>query len=437
MRLFILDESVEARAKCARRLESFTQGDKEMLDLQVFLIGPEDLASKVDEADVLVLGADLGDRATVVARHALSLVPWLHVVMFVSDEAYGGGAFRAAHAVGVKKVLPESASPLDLLEELIAVHAEFRREGRTREGVVVAVTHAKGGVGATTIAAAMAEVCSVHHRRTMLWDLDVETRDLSRSLTVNGAEAKIVSGWINGTYELNRQTLTEALIPISSDVSVLMPPDRMAESMDLVCHTDGMNIVQRVLELGRVLFDVIIIDTAGRMGPAVGTLLRLSDTVLLVIDDTILGLTAVDLYLTFVKTLVGGTDRILFLVNPFSGALLEVEEIARELEPAHNLGPEPWRLPTVPNDPRAVHWPGSGRTLYSMGQKQTRVILEKIAKEVGLVESVSGEFAHDGRGETDIRASGWVKRMFGRKSPELQDDLDETSLLDHDPKYSE
>jgi MinD-like ATPase involved in chromosome partitioning or flagellar assembly len=418
MRLLIVDATTEAQAFCAKRVEAFNPSDMETLDLRVKLVGERDYVDRLNEADVLVLGSGLGDRATAIARHAKSLVPWLHIVMFVNDEAYSGGAFRAAHFVGVRKVLPDSASPLDFLQELVAIHAEFRREGRTREGRVIVVAHAKGGVGATSVAAALGEVCSVYHRRTMLWDLDVETRDLCRSLTVNGVEAKIVSAWVNETRELTRDTLKDALIPISGDVSVLMPPDSMAESMDLVCHTDGMTICQRIVELGRVMHDAIIIDTGGRMGPATGALMRQADIVLIVIDDTILGLTAVDLFLSYVKTLVGDIDRIVFLVNPYSGALLGVQQIASELEPAHHLGDRPWRLPPIPNDPKAALWPGSGHTLYSMGQRMTRVVLEEVAREIGLIEegvqappAAAGEGASSGSG-------GWLSRFLGKKPGE-------------------
>ena len=386
MKLLIVDSTTEAQAFCAKRIESFNQSDIEMLDLKVKLVGDREFLERVSEADVLILGSGLGDRATNLARQAISVVSWLHIVLFVTDEAYGGGAFRAAHSVGVRKVFPDSASPLDLLQELVAIHAEFRKEGRAREGRVIAVTHAKGGVGATSITAALGEVCSVYGKRTMLWDMDVETRDLSRSLTVNGVEAKVVSSWVNGSRDITRESLQDALIPISSDVSVLMPPDRMAESMDMVCHTDGMGIIQRVVELSRVMYDVVLVDTGGRMGPATGGLLRAADVVLIVIDDTILGLTAVDLYLTFVKTLVGSADRILFLVNPYSGDLLGVPQIRAELEPVHNLGDHPWRLPPIPNDPRAALWPGSGRTLYSKGQRSTRLALERVARELEIID---------------------------------------------------
>jgi MinD-like ATPase involved in chromosome partitioning or flagellar assembly len=421
MKLLIVDISTEAQAFCAKRIEAFSRSDMEMLDLKVKLVAEKDFAERVPEADVIVIGSGVGERGVALARQANTIAPWVQIVLFVADSAYGGSAFRAAHSVGVRKVFPDSASPLDFLQELVAIHGEFRKEGRTHEGRVVVVIHAKGGVGATSITAALAEVCSVYNRRTMLWDLDVETRDLSRSLTVNGAEAKVVSAWVNGQRDISRESLRDALIPISSDVSVLMPPDKFAESMDLVCHADGMAIVQRIMELSRALFDVVLVDTGGRMGPATGALIRGADVVLIVIDDTILGLTAVDLYLTFIKTLVGSSERICFLVNPYSGAVMGIEQIAAELEPAHRLGEAPWRLPPIPNDPKAALWPGSGRTLYSMGQKSTRQVLERVAKEIGILGSsapaASGRGASPGQGEAQAgtNTTGWFQRIFGKK----------------------
>ncbi len=385
MRLLIVDSSAEGQATLARRIEAFNRSDVEMLDLRVKLVLDRDYHSQLGEADVLLLGSGLGETATSIARAALTQMPWLHVILFVSEEAYSGGAFRTAHAAGVRKVLPDNASPLDLLQEMVAIYAEFRREGRTREGRVICVTHAKGGTGATSICAALAEVCSVYRRRTMLWDLDVETRDLCRSLTVNGAEAKVVSSWLNGSREISRDSICDALIPVSQDVSVLMPPDGMAEAMDLVCHTDGIAICQRIVDLARVMHDVIIIDSGGRIGPATGALMRAADELVIVIDDTVLGLTALDLYLTYVKSLVSTTDRISFIVNGYSGSLLALPQIEAELEPVHRLGDRPWRLPPVPVDPKASLWPGSGRTLYSMGQKPTRASLEEICMELQVI----------------------------------------------------
>ncbi len=418
MRLLIVDKTAEGQSLCARRIEAFNQSDIEMLDLRVKLVLDRDYLSQIRDADVMILGSGLADSAAQIARSALTQMPWLHVIMFVTDATYSGGAFRTAHAAGVRKVLPDDSSPLDLLQELVAIYAEFRREGRIREARIICVTHAKGGTGATSICAALAEVCSVYRKKTLLWDLDVETRDLCRSLTVNGAEAKVVSSWVNGGREISRDSICDALIPVSQDVSVLMPPDSMAEAMDLVCHTDGMSICQRVLELARVMHDVILIDCGGRIGPATGALMRAADEVLIVIDDTVLGLTALDLFLSYVKALVVGAERISFVVNGYSGSLLAVPQIEQELEPVHGLGPRPWRLPPVPVDPKASLWPGSGRTLYSLGQKNTRAALEEVAAELSLI--VRGEQPVDRR----TKNSTWWERLLtrGKEGEEGEED---------------
>lgn len=420
MKLLIVDKTTEAQARCAKRIESFSRGDLEMLDLKVKLASDKDFAERAADAEVVVIGSGMGEAGIALAHQANSLNPRPQLIMFVSDDAYGGGAFRLAHSAGVRKVFPEGGSPLDFLQELVAINTEFRREGKTHEGKVVVVAHAKGGVGATSIAAALADVCGQYGKRTLVWDLDVETRDLSRSLKVSGEEARVISAWVSGDQEINRDTLRTAVIPISNDVAVLTTPDRLAESMDLVCHTESMALASRVAEVARADNDVVIIDTAGRLGPAVGALIRNADVVLVVVDDSVLGVTAVDLFLSFVKSVVGSSERICFLVNPFSGSTSSVQQIAAELEPTHQLGDRPWRLPPLQHDPKAALWPGSGKTLYSLGGKQLKQCFEKIARELGLLGIAEGG---DGAVETEGQSAEggvprWFQKIFARKQGE-------------------
>jgi len=412
MKLLILDETTEAQAICASRIESFNQSDMEMLDLQVHLVSENDYSDKLEQTDVLIIGSQVGERGVYIARQVNSSFPWIHVIMFVTDEAYGGGAFRSAHSVGVRKVFADGADSLDLLQELVAINAEFKKEGRTREGRLTVLIHAKGGVGATSVAAALAEVSSLANTKSLLWDLDVETRDLSRALRVNGSEAKLVSAWVNGTRDITRQSLSDAIIEFNDSVSLLMPPDRMAESMDLVCHTDGIGLIQRISELGKILFDNVIVDTGGRMGPAIGSLLRDADNVIIVMDDSVLGLTAVDVYLSFIKSLVGDVNRIKFLVNSYTGSLLNIEQIAAEIQQFHDISMESWLTP-IPSDLKASSWPGTGKTIYSLGNRSTRSALEKLAAETKLIDV-------QGAVPTKENKSLFGK-LFGKKDKNVQD----------------
>jgi MinD-like ATPase involved in chromosome partitioning or flagellar assembly len=417
MRVLIVDNSTASQALCAKRVEEFSKSDKEMLDLKVRLVNERDFIEKLGEADVLLIGSGLSSTALAIARRARMEAPWIQIVMFVSDAEYGGGAFRSAHSVGVRKVFPDSATSLDLLQELVAIHADFRREGRTYEGRIVVVLHAKGGVGATSVAAALGEVCSDNERRTLLWDLDVETKDLSRSLAAAGPESRIISGWVNGSRDITRESFRDALIPIASDVSVLTSPDRFAESMDLVCHADGMEIAQRIVELAKVLFDVIIVDTAGRMGPAVGGLLRSADVVLVVTDESELALTATDLLLSSLQSLIGGAEKIKFLIRASSDRPVNFKQLASELDSIDELSESAWSLPAIPFDSSATDWPGSGNTLYSAGNEELTRVFKEICKKLDLVEDTrsrgAGQAKDDDESSDPGQRKGWLQRLFG------------------------
>jgi hypothetical protein len=125
-----------------------------------------------------------------------------------------------------------------------------------------------------------------------------------------------------------------------------------------------------------------------------------------------------DYYLTYVKNLVGSTDRILFLVNPYSGAMVDVSQIAAELEPIHNLGEVPWSLPSVPNDPKASRWPGTGHTLFSYGQKSTRAVFLEIAQALGILGEKGKKSTLGTQGTIQealpSAGGGFLNRILGR-----------------------
>ncbi len=58
MRLLIVDNTTEAQAVVARRIEAFNQSDVETLDLRVKLVSEKDYAERLNDADVLVLVLD-------------------------------------------------------------------------------------------------------------------------------------------------------------------------------------------------------------------------------------------------------------------------------------------------------------------------------------------------------------------------------------------
>lgn len=382
MRILIVDKTTEGQALLADRIKGFDAADKDALDISVLLAGEKNYLERMCESDVLIFGSGLQDYARSMAPQAKAAAPSVHIIMFVTDQAYSSGAFREAHVARVRKVIPNCASSLDLLQELVNIQEEFRAVGKARKGNLVVVAQAKGGVGATTLCAALGEVCSESGRNTMLWDLDIETKDLCRGLGANGPGQEIVTGWVNGTAVVSRESLKSAVVPVGDNISMLMPPHMLAASMDYLGHPDTLSLVQRVAELARVTHDNIIVDMAGRVGPASGLLLRLADEVVLVIDDSVLGLTGIYAFLSGVLPVIKNHNALRFVC---SGTRLSVSEMAKEVGKEFAFGPRAWSLPPIPFDSSGGRWAGSGKTLYSLGQRPTRKVLLTIAEDLGLI----------------------------------------------------
>lgn len=410
MNILVVDQTAEGQTKIARMIESFDPTDRDTLDIQMSLASPQNCKPKFSQSDILILGAGLGDDAHQIARQAKEDCDSIEIIIFSPEHGYSSESFRLAQSARVRKVMPENASHMDLLQELVAIHEQFRSAGRTRKGKLIVVSQVKGGVGSTSLIAGLADLANELHAHTLLWDLDIESSDLARGLNVKGSQSQIVSAWIQGTRELNRETLKDAAIPVGNYVSLLTPPHDIAAGMDLVGHPDSIKLIHRIVELAKVSKDNVIVDTAGRLSPATGTLLRMADQILIMIDDSLLGLAAARSYLETILPLVKNNHSAIRIIP--AGAQLSSEKISLILGEHIELSPQMWEMPSIPLDPAAAKWPGSGGTLYSLGQKNTRRALEQIAQLAGIGDVGSLKIKQFSTTSKQTESVGWMRMMF-------------------------
>lgn len=383
MRILFVESTTAAQAASARKLESIDRLDKDTLDLSIGLADEESAFERLELCDVLILGASLGNQGLGIARRAKDLAPHIEIIILVSAAEYAAGAFRSALSSGIRRVFSEAAPTLDLVQELTSIHEEFRSAGKVRQSRVIAVVQAKGGLGASSTCAALASACGTHGQSTLLWDLDIETRDLCRALTVGGDQSSVMTKMVQGEIEISRESLRQSLMRVSDRVSVLPPPDHVAACIDLVGRVDSLDFVQAILSTARLTHDTIIVDLGGRMGPAAAAILRHADVVLVAVDDSLLGLSAARFFLPTLQSVVRSSDSIFFLC---SGISISKAELAEQLQVSTSFGPDTWSLPVIPFDTAASTWPGSGKTLYELGKRQTRLVLEEIAEKLALID---------------------------------------------------
>lgn len=388
MKLLIVDDTSEGHDRYTRIIDRMDRADIDFLDLDISLATENDYEQHVPGKDLLLIGSGVESRSTEIARRAVELQPGISIIMFISTAGYSGGAFRSAYAAGARKVLSDGASHLDLLQELIAIYDDLRRRGRVSEGRCLSFIQAKGGTGVTTIAASLADIANEQGKRVLLWDFDVETQDLCRSLSMASVGSPLVSSWLEGSAVVNRENLRHAVFELTDNLHLLPPPRvNMADGMDLVCHTDAISLVNRVMVLARSMYDITIVDVAGKLGPATGALIRDSDGIVCVIDDSIMGLTGLNLFLQYLEPLLAGDRSLRFLINGAARKSLAIKEVQESLAGIYDHDDRTWNLPCVPVDSAGANWAGSGGTLYSHCNHSTRKTLEEIAMMLGIVSA--------------------------------------------------
>jgi len=383
MKILAVDSTTEGQKLLAERIESLDPADLEILDISVNLAGLDSFDRHLPDFAVLLLGPGLSHKAPSIVQQAKQSVPDIQILLIVTPQEYADGAFRLTHNLQLRKVLPDNCPIYDLLQELVTIDGELRAKGRVRAGQIVLVTQAKGGMGSTTLCAALAEVCSVRRKRALLWDLDIETKDLSRALTAREARRRVIEGWVDGSAPLTKRNFLDALVPLSEWVSLLRPPATLAAAFDLMNHPDGAGLVGRMTEFASLTHDAVIIDAGGHLGPGIGVLLRAAQRVLVMVDDSVLGLTAAFEYISLLLAILD-TESKIRLVGAGTRTVMG-EVVATLRTQGLQACCDAWIAGQLPFDRAAETWPGMGKTLYSAGQKRTRRALEEIAENLGVI----------------------------------------------------
>jgi pilus assembly protein CpaE len=208
---------------------------------------------------LLVVGADIDLTAALTLTEQLRLSrPDVGVVLMRRrlDVGVLGQALRA----GVREVV--SADDLNALMEACQRSLELSQRlgsaedaGGSRDGRVVTVFSAKGGVGKTTVSTNLAaELASDGSTRVLLIDLDLAFGDVAIALALvperSTADVVAMSG------HLDNQGLASVVTRHDSGMDVLCAPAQPGEADRIPGAT-----VLELLRVAKRMYDVIIVDT--------------------------------------------------------------------------------------------------------------------------------------------------------------------------------
>ena len=389
MKILIIDENAATQAKYAERFSSLPASDVETLDLHIMLVDKDAYQEHLNIIDVVVLGSSLKEGCLLLAKKIKDQFPNITVIIFADTQHYNTNLIKQSQYLGVKRVLPDTSEDLEFLQELYAIDAIYRRDGTLPYGKVTIIASPKGGAGTTTLVAGLGEISSLENKKTLLIDFDFNTQDLTRALTLYGRQNDSFLEWMDNPKKLSLNTFLNTAVNVDENTVLLSPPKEATIGYDLFYHQEGLTIIKKIIELSRYYFENIIIDLGDSNGPAVDLLMTLSDEIVVLTGECALSITACELFLQKIVKIKNHQENIKILAT---GDRHSVKEIKESINHILNLPESAWINTNVPNDSKVFDWPASGKTIYSLGNLNTRKILKSIASDIGICTQENIEY---------------------------------------------
>lgn len=124
MRLLLVDSSVTGLENCATKIGDLEPHTLYTLQVDLRLSKENDFLLKVTDADLLIFGPEMEERAAAHARAAKEVAPWLPIVVFLSEGKFRNGKFKPERDGDIRKVLSSTAASGEIEDELLSIHSE-------------------------------------------------------------------------------------------------------------------------------------------------------------------------------------------------------------------------------------------------------------------------------------------------------------------------
>lgn len=326
----------------------------------------------------------------------------------------------ASDAVAIHKILGrEVLQETDLTQMAnFIVDCERAASGRpsgVRPRHIIGVTQLKGGVGATTLTAALGVCWSGMGKTVALLDFDDVSPQLTDWARVPAAQ-RALTGELLRSGEVTFDRLRDFVHPIEGFDGRLVAigqPMRYSEAFHFRAYVmegapSASGFVSSVLALLANEYDIVLIDLGRSWGVSTFSALPWCERVLLVMDDD--GITvrrSLDA-LSRLKQESGDPEELnlskwVVALNRETGRRLSERDLGVAVEQTELFVRET-PIVSVPYTEKGRRWGAHGTSLYSMGEARVRRAIEQLAQTL-----VPGSCAGAAKAEEELPASwGWL-----------------------------
>ncbi len=260
--------------------------------------------------------------------------------VFLTAGEYDAEVLMRLMRQGVREFFPQPVSQEEVRMALWRYKA--RREGRhgqrgSKQGRIINVFGAKGGVGTTTVAVNLAAACLGHKAGASVALMDMNLPFGEAQLFLDIAPKYHWGEVLGNISRLDATYLMSVMSRHASGLSLLAPPSRLD---DLQMATPEN--ISSLLALMRQVFDTVVIDLGMYLDEITLKVMDISDAIVLVCVQNLPCLANVRRFLDNIRQAQAGLEeKLRIVVNRHLG---ESELTVEDMENALGL-PVYWRIP--------------------------------------------------------------------------------------------
>ena len=395
--IFVVDKSAESRNRLLRVVDSLLDVDGAEYDLlpQISLkpVAPTELRFQ-EVPDICIVGDELLTVELTEVGKIRKLLPDTPILVKLNEELERIAIVEQLARMGADDTLPEGISSKEFLRKIILL---ARKASRSRQGKLLLVDSGKGGVGVTSVAAALAETLFQGKKKVAVIDFDVETQDLSRFLQARPYVNENLQLLFDRSRPVTEEFVMQSLVRVWEDESdfYCLPPVLETESL-YDPRSNYARILLSVLEVLDSCFDYVIVDAGGVRGALQETLYRVADKVVFVVNNDPATLYACADKATKGMQLLAPNAELVLVENAPARTGLPSKVLREEFSRALGVPDDIWVSDALPFCRNGCRWPGSGATIATLGKGAVGKALSSLTARLGLQPPRS--------------------RLFGRKS---------------------
>lgn len=278
---------------------------------------------------------------------------------------------------GIDEVLDSNISITTILKLV------FKLQQRTQKqslGKLIMVDSPKGGVGVTTVTAALADFLCGDGRKVVLIDLDHQTQDLSRFLGITQIINDNLSLLLSGNRPLLSEFINDCCTPLWQSSAIMTPPPG-----DFLQFPNSVRRLYEVIDRLTDLYDYVIVDCASHDLNILRPLYQRADEILLTVsaDHSLFHAT-----LEKIRRLSQEADikaDILLLENNYTVPSISSKFFKAELARYSFTAQCRWCPDQIPFSPMARCWPGTKQTFLAfLPPKRALRVFRSLSRTIGL-----------------------------------------------------